>query len=512
MVSVSKWYRRLVLATLVASLVGTLLLLRSFFASVALEKAKQQQQQQVIRLSHADFPTTRPKDKTTLPSHLTSDGSTSIDLPQNSFNFPDFSDVYDKNTTELVVDDAEIDGTLYNVSTEKSGVDGGRFISSVDWQGKCFYLVKNFCVLRGQLTLFHDPADLTSRTVKLRMCNVFTQHSPTIRLAYQSEPMPLILPAPLNTVTKGWMLQFWCQDMFHMTLSLMPAFLTKQHVGPHPDVFIKIARGSRRKGGSCKIKLGDPRNWEDVFNKKWSGGDEHFRLAGNPFWPLYQVLTPDPHRIFPLEPDNTAKSTCYTNGVIDNLYVKDVVGDQARNYSESLLHSLDVTRGPARRCRKYRLTLIDRRHRGRLTNTQELVHVALRKGFAAAQSVVLETLPIREQLRLISSTDVLMGMRGKGMTWLQFLQPGSAVVEMLARRYLPYAELWGHKHFHTSGRNNMIFVRGGERVPFAHNETEVELLLDKVLEHLDSTSCNGTFIPPNEKLQNLYRSCAPHCN
>lgn len=259
------------------------------------------------------------------------------------------------------------------------------------------------------------------------------------------------------------------------------------------------------------MKLGDPRNFSDVYNSKW-GGDKQFPFAGNPYWPFYKLLTPDPHRVLPLYPGATKKSVCYHNGVIDKLYLKNTMGDQARNYSNAMLDSLGVVRGAPRQCRRYRLTMIDRRGKTRrLTNVPELVRIAERKGFIA-QSVALETLPIVEQLRLITSTDVLMGMHGNGMTWLQFLPPGSAVVELIGVWYTPYALLWGHKHFHSSMKHNMEFKKHGEFVPFAHNETEVEALLDQVLAHLDSTSCAETpFVPPNEKLENLYGSCVPHC-
>lgn len=493
------WLRTGRYAVVVVLLLGALSIVRSFSTS-------QHVQQQPVLIPRV-LPTSAA-----MPSPVEPQSTLRIasPIPAPSATFPDFSNIYDKNITELIVDAPEVDGTLYNVTSAASGVDGGRFLSSVNWQGKCFYLVKNFCVVRGQLTMFHDPADQSSRTVKLRMCNEFSQHSPTIRLSYRSEPMPSLLPAPLNTITRGWVLQFWCQDLFHMTLSLMPAFHTKRFLGDHPDVFIRIAKGVRRKGGYCRVKLGDPRNWKDVKNKKW-GGDKQFPFAGNPYWPFYRVITPDPHRIYPLYPGSTAKSMCYTRGVLDKVYLKDLVGDQARNYSGALLDALEVVRGPPRQCRKYRLTMIDRRGKTRtLTNVPQLVDIATRKGFIA-QSVALETLPIREQLRLITSTDVLMGMHGNGMTWLQFLPPGSAVVELIGVWYTPYALLWGHKHFHSSMKNNMAFKKGGEFVPFQHNETEVGELLDQVLEYLDGTSCNEAFDPPNEKLENLYRSCVPHC-
>jgi hypothetical protein len=437
----------------------------------------------------------------------------------------------------MLIERPDVDGVFQNVSVAASGsyphgithlaqlyrsgiadnyaLSGTTipFISSVEWRGKCWYEVKNFCVVNGQLTMYHDPAQSsTARTHKLRACNEFSQHSNTIRIPYVSEPLPAQLPGPLYTKTKGWVLQFWCQDLFHMTLSLLPAFHTTFAVGEHPDVFIHIARGIRKhKSQFCRIKFGDPSNWEIVRNKKW-GGDKQFPFAGNPYWPFYQLITPDPDRIFPLYKGATKKTTCYTDGVIDKVYLKDSLGLQARNYSDSMLTALRVVRGPPRQCRKYRLTMIDRRGRTRrLTNVPRIVDIAAEKGFIA-QSVALETLPIREQLRLMTSTDVLMGMHGNGMTWLQFLPPGSAVVELIGVWYTPYALLWGHKHFHSSMKNNMDFKRGGEFQPFAHNETEVAELLDQVLDYLESTSCqHQPYRQPNEKLENLYKSCVPHC-
>jgi len=58
----------------------------------------------------------------------------------------------------------------------------------------------------------------------------------------------------------------------------------------------------------------------------------------------------------------------------------------------------------------------------------------------------------------------------------------------------------------------MEFKEGGEFVPFKHNETEIRELLEQVKSYLDGTSCSETpFQPINDKLENLYKSCVPHC-
>ena len=574
--------------------------------------------------------------------------------------FPSFG--YDKDITEIVQISNARDGVYYDVPTSDEALAaalareeaaeaehnskqlqqpfqrspylahykahglpfrGGSFLTTNDWRGKCFYETHNFCVLNGTLTFFHSPKDNPNIAGgSLRMCTEFSQRSPTIRLKYETRPLPAdgVLPAPLMTRTPGWVVQYWCQDLFHMTLTMLPAYQTLQKEFPkilgragvlepaasssadgygeggmgdaahhrfanrsvhpgfaawrratggghdgkgpippwwqppptesppmdasaidkgphyaiedkdniiHPDVFVHIAKGKRKKSAHCRVKLGDPRNWEDVRNKRW--GDKQFPIAGNPYWPFYESLTSQPDRIYPLYRGATAKSACYTNGIIDKYYIKDMDGDSARGYTKALVSALGIKAAGARgrRCGKYRLTLIDRRGRTRrLTNIPEIAAAAAAKGFSV-QAVALETLPIRKQLELIGSTDALVGMHGNGLTWLQFLPPGSAVVELVGVWYTPYSLLWGHKHFHSSMRNNMDYKRGGEFQPFAHNVTEIEALLDRVRAHLDSTSCVGgvagdggggggedlpvEYTPPNDRLENLYKDCVPHC-
>jgi hypothetical protein len=108
-------------------------------------------------------------------------------------------------------------------------------------------------------------------------------------------------------------------------------------------------------------------------------------------------------------------------------------------------------------------------------------------------------------------------MHGNGITWLQFLAPGSVVAELIGVWYQPYSKLWGLKHVHSSMGNNMDFKRQGEYVPFAHNLTEITNILAKAKAHLDSTSCPDDsgrvheIGPSRQTLDHLYSECAPHC-
>ncbi|RNC59932.1 hypothetical protein TcCL_ESM02382 [Trypanosoma cruzi] len=126
--------------------------------------------------------------------------------------------------------------TLQSTTFANSRADGGLFITKIKKLSYRHYEVHNFCVDRGTLLFFHDQVHGTGKFKRgLRACNEFSRHSPLIYIHYWSNPLPndtwRPLPAPLNTVTKGWILQFWCQDLFHMTLSLLPAFHAKKDFG-----------------------------------------------------------------------------------------------------------------------------------------------------------------------------------------------------------------------------------------------------------------------------------------
>ncbi|KAH9589341.1 hypothetical protein LSM04_007041 [Trypanosoma melophagium] len=409
-------------------------------------------------------------------------------------------------------------GTIYAATFANSSHDGGPFITSLKRLGYCHYEVHNFCVERGTLLFFHDTKQSPQRfKAGMRACNEFSRHSPSIYIKYWSNPIPndtkAALPGPLNTITKGWILQFWCQDLFHMTLSLLPAFQTKDAVGQSDaDVYIRIARGRRHKGGYCNVKLGNPLNYEDTHNAKY-GQDKQFPFAGNPYWPFYRILTNRPEKIHPLVSGQSVQTACYRHGIIDKRYIKDMMGAEARNYSGTILDLLGVPPGNPLPCgKKYRVTIIDRRGRTRrLTNIPAIIELTQRMGFEV-RSVAFETLPIREQLRVITMTDVLLGVHGNGLMWLQFLPPGSVVIELVGVWYTPYALLWGHTYLHSMMRNNPEYKQLGEYHPFAHNLTEIQELLVQAKSALDRSRCGKIpFESPNNRLGDLYGSCAPHC-
>jgi hypothetical protein len=76
------------------------------------------------------------------------------------------------------------------------------------------------------------------------------------------------------------------------------------------------------------------------------------------------------------------------------------------------------------------VTFISRREKRFILNEASLVRVALALG-AQVKVVVLESLPLFEQLKIFRSTDVLIGVHGSGLINSQFMRKGSAVIQLI---------------------------------------------------------------------------------
>ncbi|KAK1462222.1 DUF563 domain-containing protein [Colletotrichum melonis] len=102
------------------------------------------------------------------------------------------------------------------------------------------------------------------------------------------------------------------------------------------------------------------------------------------------------------------------------------------------------------------ITLIDRRGSRKLLD-QEVLLDGARKAFPDAnfQAIDLGAVTFPEQLRIVQSTDILVGVHGAGLTHTMFLREnGAAVVEiqpssMSHKGFRNVAQMLGHKYFST---------------------------------------------------------------
>eukprot|EP00659_Diplonema_papillatum_P020376 gene20376-31354_t len=363
------------------------------------------------------------------------------------------------------------------------------------WRGHQWWTLTNFCVRDGKLILFDraqgvaqnasDP--IRSRKKRFPLYNEFTRSKN--RLSYNIESVPHRLPGPLVD-NPAWILSFWCQDLFHSTLTLLPAFAIKQ--ANDSDIYVKICSKS-----PCKVKLGNQLDWSDPYNKMFPG--HQFFIPGNPYWSMYRAITDKPYRIRPMYPNqhyNEGKTRCYREGILDKKWHITVSREEAVRYSATHLDNFGIKRVP-RQCRKaggYRMTLINRQGKTRrLSNIQEVSEAALCHGFNVSV-VAFENFAIRDQIELVANTDLLVGMHGNGLIWTQFQEIGAYEIEIMGIWYERYAKLWGHGYNNTSTRDK-FGRKGNEYVPFEANMTEITLALARAKEHLDRTSCGERILP-----------------
>eukprot|EP01065_Artemidia_motanka_P020964 TRINITY_DN25005_c0_g1_i1.p1 TRINITY_DN25005_c0_g1~~TRINITY_DN25005_c0_g1_i1.p1 ORF type:complete len:669 (+),score=181.34 TRINITY_DN25005_c0_g1_i1:53-2008(+) len=355
-----------------------------------------------------------------------------------------------------------------------------RWISDIAHAGRQWYHITNFCVRQGRLVLF----DGRLRKTKHKRFHLYHEFSRTKNmLRYTKEPVPHRLEGPLVD-WPAWILTFWCQDLFHTTLTMMPAHSIKRW--NNSDIYIKIATKS-----PCHVKLGSNHSWQDGYNPMFKdrqfGGSKTY-----PFWPLYQALTDHPARVRPLGPHSLYNNgtVCYREGLVDKKWFILPNRREAIAYADAHIRNLGVRRRQ-RRCRKeggYRLTLINRQSQTRrFGNLQEVAEAARCFGFDVA-IVAFENLNLREQIEIAANTDCLLGMHGNALIWTKFQERGAFEIEVMGAWYERYSKLFGGGYNHTK-MHDKWGVKGDEWQPFFPNMTQVTQALRSAKEHLDRTSC-----------------------
>eukprot|EP01062_Namystynia_karyoxenos_P011834 TRINITY_DN14252_c0_g2_i2.p1 TRINITY_DN14252_c0_g2~~TRINITY_DN14252_c0_g2_i2.p1 ORF type:complete len:508 (+),score=177.50 TRINITY_DN14252_c0_g2_i2:684-2207(+) len=369
--------------------------------------------------------------------------------------------------------------------------DSARYAVPHGWsskilhQGKQWWFITNFCIRQGRLVLY-DPRLRKSRPKKMQLYHEFSRTKNLLR--YTKEPVPGRLEGPLVD-WPAWILTFWCQDLFHTTLTMLPAHSVKRW--NNSDVYLKICPKS-----PCHVKIGSNRSWADGFNPMFK--DKQFGGSTTyPFWPLYQALTDHPARVRPLRPHSLYNNgtVCYREGLVDKKWFILPTRAEAISYAEAHMRNLGVRRRP-RRCMReggYRLTLINRQSATRrLANIQEVAEAARCHGFDVAV-VAFENLGLREQIQIAANTDCLVGMHGNALIWTKFQERGGFEIEIMGAWYERYAKLFGSGYYHTKMYDKRG-VKGDEWEPFQVNMTQLTEGLRMAKAHLDRTSCSN---PPD---------------
>jgi protein O-GlcNAc transferase len=103
-----------------------------------------------------------------------------------------------------------------------------------------------------------------------------------------------------------------------------------------------------------------------------------------------------------------------------------------QQFVHRVLEFYDIMHDDEHNVRKLRIVLVDRKETRRLVGQEKLID-GLKKRYPTAdiQAIDFADHSLRDQIRTVRKTDVLVGIHGAGLTHSIFLEPGSAVIEIL---------------------------------------------------------------------------------
>ena len=128
----------------------------------------------------------------------------------------------------------------------------------------------------------------------------------------------------------------------------------------------------------------------------------------------------------------------------------------------------------------------------KIKNEEELIeHFSKLYPRADVKGVQLDTLSFKEQLEIITQTDILLSMHGAGLSHILFLPPHAGVVEMFPTYWLKY----GMNHFRTMARWKGLHYQSWQNFnpsnEFEHSYTYIPPQgLNRYLSHVYNKICS----------------------
>ena len=133
---------------------------------------------------------------------------------------------------------------------------------------------------------------------------------------------------------------------------------------------------------------------------------------------LFALSIRQPHYTYHKAPG----STCYKDAVL-GAYSKKIWVGEPENYVAKMLGAHSSL------CPNRRVLIQQRRNR-KILNADELKRAAEEIGFNWTDVVTFEDVTLRQQLKNVACSDILVGVQGAGLEWLRFMRPGSGVLEI----------------------------------------------------------------------------------
>jgi protein O-GlcNAc transferase len=155
-------------------------------------------------------------------------------------------------------------------------------------------------------------------------------------------------------------------------------------------------------------------------------------------------------------------------------------------FSTRVLDFYRIEHEPIRDDKPLVLTLIDRREKRRLLEKERFIQLLQQNHPDIKVNLIdLAELPMSEQVRIASESDILAGVHGAGLTHAMFQRPDSALVEIIPhgfnhKGFRNLAKMRGLKYFGTHASSSSRAMKSGN-----WQEDDVDLEAERFLELMD---------------------------
>eukprot|EP01060_Flectonema_neradi_P002029 TRINITY_DN11228_c0_g1_i1.p1 TRINITY_DN11228_c0_g1~~TRINITY_DN11228_c0_g1_i1.p1 ORF type:complete len:503 (+),score=102.30 TRINITY_DN11228_c0_g1_i1:54-1562(+) len=199
--------------------------------------------------------------------------------------------------------------------------------------------------------------------------------------------------------------------------------------------------------------------------------------------------------------------SCFKKMIVGHIPLFDITPSQNLAARSALLSNLNInnpfTDGNRRDCKnKWNSVIIERKSNFHIQNLDEVQNMLSEVSTNVTISR-LEELPFREQVRLVSSSDIVVGTHGNGLTWVTLMYHGVLI------------EVWGQYPYNANyegmakrGNNRYIAISlhqpgCSKRCDITIPRNMLQPSLSLAVSHLHNVSCSRKWYDP-DTLSNMF--------
>ena len=293
------------------------------------------------------------------------------------------------------------------------------------------FFTSNASSVDAEFTVLEAPGVHTLHDVCIED-TVYESAQRRMIVAYNQPPRTLGTHTVKPHISANSKIQSW-----KITFKTGPVPSTHRVVSSHPAYFISPScpgnlyhfwtdstrllygtlKATNRLNASDGNQVFYPASFREWARESWDGNSCYNPLR---FQELLLTLGVRPwHGWYGYAPTNT----CYTNAVFG--YIDSNINErEAENYVMAAMGYMpeQCPTGPT-------VTILQRKTR-RILNAEQLQNASKALGLSRTFLYEFEDLPVREQFKIASCSDILIGVQGAGMAWLYFMPNTSGLIEI----------------------------------------------------------------------------------